>query len=131
MRVFKTAEEILHEIEKGQYNYYGLRSLTDRDIKALNSDRTYLDVSHVWEDGVDTGEDLPGTCAVYISDDMDETEIEYRYNRCYHTYQHLTEYGRVIALIADDRSEWGNDENEIILGSSGCGADIIGIVNLI
>lgn len=131
MRVFKTAEEILHEIEKRHYNYYGLRSLTDHDINIMDSERTYLDVSHVWYDGVDTGEDLPGTCAVYISDDMDETEITHRYDRCYHTYQHITEYDRVIALIADNRSEWGEDEDEIILGSDGYGADIIGIVNLI
>lgn len=116
-------EEIRELIEKE--NYCGFRNLTDKDLKTIESGRDYLDPSHVWEDGEMLEETLSGTCAVYIDTDMYDEEIEERYNQAKDGYM-----GSVIALIGDKNSEWGEDENEIILGGNGYGANILSIVEL-
>lgn len=114
----------MDELESGNYNYYGLRNATEHDLELINSGRTYLDCSHNWVDNEDTEEKLEGSCAVYVSEYMSAKEITARYNQVLNNY-----FGNTILLIADNTSEWGNDENEIILGN-GWGADVIGIVRL-
>lgn len=130
MKEFTTIEQIMEELESVNYGYYGFRSANEHDLEIIESGRNYLDVSHVWVDGDDTGEELSGSCAIYIDECMDNAQIKDRYKQCYSYYQMLPNSKRVILLIADKNSEWGTDENEIILGSNGCGADIIGIVRL-
>jgi hypothetical protein len=117
-------KQIMDELESGNYNYYGLRNATEHDLELINSGRTYLDCSHNWVDNEDTEEKLEGSCAVYVSEYMSAKEITARYNQVLNNY-----FGNTILLIADNTSEWGNDENEIVLGN-GWGADIIGIVRL-
>ncbi len=117
-------KQIMGELESGNYNYYGLRNATEHDLELINSGRTYLDCSHNWVDNEDTEEKLEGSCAVYVSEYMSAKEITARYNQVLNNY-----FGNTILLIADNTSEWGNDENEIVLGN-GWGADIIGIVRL-
>lgn len=117
-------KQIMGELESGNYNYYGLRNATEHDLELINSGRTYLDCSHNWVDNEDTEEKLEGSCAVYVSEYMSAKEITARYNQVLNNY-----FGNTILLIADNTSEWGNDENEIILGN-GWGADVIGIVRL-
>lgn len=117
-------KQIMDELESGNYNYYGLRNATEHDLELINSGRTYLDCSHNWVDNEDTEEKLEGSCAVYVSEYMSAKEITARYNQVLNNY-----FGNTILLIADNASEWGNDENEIVLGN-GWGADVIGIVRL-
>lgn len=117
-------KQIMGELESGNYNYYGLRNATEHDLELINSGRTYLDCSHNWVDNEDTEEKLEGSCAVYVSEYMSAKEITARYNQVLNNY-----FGNTILLIADNTSEWGNDENEIVLGN-GWGADVIGIVRL-
>mgnify|MGYP003398054788 CR=1 FL=1 len=56
---------------------------------------------------------------------MSEEEIFEKYIQCKKNY-----CAEAILLVADNESEWGNDEDEIILGSNGYGADVIAIVNI-
>lgn len=122
MKEFTTIEQVISELESGNYSYYGFRNATEHDIEIIESGRNYLDVSHDWIDGEDTGEELNGSCAVFVSEEMSTDEITARYNQALNGY-----FGDTVILIADNRSEWGNDDNEIILGN-GCGADVIGII---
>lgn len=119
MKTITTLEELREEIESCEYNYYGLRKLTEHDKEVM--ERGYLDCSFDWIDGEQTTETLNGTCAVAVTEECD---LESRLN------QMKFYYGNVIALIADNRSEYGNDDNEIILGSNGYGADIVAIVEI-
>lgn len=125
MKEYNSVEELMNELAESNYNYYGLRNATEHDLEVIETGRTYLDASHDWIDGDDTGEELNGSCAIYVDGEMSAETIENRYNQCLNDY-----CGETIILIADSRSEWGNDENEIILGSNGCGADVIGYVRL-
>lgn len=119
----KTIEEIRELMEKE--NYCGFRNLTEADIERIESGETYLECSHDWDDGEMLEELLPGTSAVYADSDMEDEEIIDRYNQALNCY-----YGEVIALIGDRTSEWGNDENEIIIGADGYGANVLAIVEL-
>lgn len=123
MTKYTSISEIMLELESGNYSYYGFRNATEHDLKVM--ERGYLDCSYDWIDGEQTEEELSGSCAVAIGDYLSENEIAERYNQCRKSYS-----GNTILLVADNRSEYGNDENEIILGSNGCGADVIAIVEL-
>ena len=124
MREITNISELMAELESGSYNYYGLRGAHDSDLDKIG--RGYLDCSYVWEDGAQTDEQLGGTCAIGISDSLAVDEIQKRYGVAFKMY---AENGTVL-LIADKSQEYGNDENEVILGSNGCGADIVAIVRL-
>lgn len=121
VKTIKTIEEIRELLEKE--NYCGFRNLTDSDIERIESGEAYLECSHEWNDGEMLDELLPGTCAVYVDGDMENDEIINRYNQALNCYE-----GSIIALIGDRESEWGNDENEIIIGSGGYGANVLAIV---
>ena len=56
-------------------------------------------VSHVWIDGVDTGEGLPGVCALDLSS-----------SNLWHEY-----FGQHVAIIAGNEYSYGDDPGEIIL----------------
>lgn len=112
--------EVANILEKSEYNYYGFRNATNRDLKAVNSGRGYLDPSYEWVDNEITDTLLGGTSAIFISSDMSEDELYRRYMQCLNGYK-----GDTVLLIADSDSEWGEDDNEIILGHSGYGADFI------
>ena len=117
----KQLSEILNERE---YTYYGLRKATDTDLELIESGRDYLNRSHVWDCGDMTDELLSGTCGIYVDSDMDEDELTDRYEHTDRTY-----YGDTILLIADNTSEWGEDDHEIILGDD-CGADVVAIIKI-
>ena len=119
MKKITSIEELKEEIESYDYNYYGLRKLTEHDMEVM--ERGYLDCSFDWIDGEQTEETLKGTCAIAVTEDCN---LESRLN------QMKFYSGNAIALIADNTSEYGNDENEIILGSNGYGADVIAIVEI-
>lgn len=127
MKKITTIEELMEILESGEYNYYGLRGASQDNIDQM--DRGYLDCSYNWEDGECTGEQLNGTCGIGIGDYLSEKEIRRRIERIRNCYNpvHETE---TILLIADSNCEYGDDEDEVILGSNGCGADVIAIVEI-
>ena len=70
---------------------------------------------------------LNGTSAIVATEyNSDEVLIE-KYNRAKNMYAVYTD---TVLLIADKNSEYGVDDDEIILGSNGYGADVIAILNL-
>ena len=77
-REITTIQELMAELESGNYNYYGLRGAYESDLEKL--DRGYLDRSYVWEDGEQTDEQLDGTCALGVSDSLTEDEIQEVYD---------------------------------------------------
>lgn len=123
MREITTIEEIV-EIMDNDSREFGFRNANDHDVELL--ERGYLDCSFDWSDGEMSEEKLNGTCAVGISIYLSEDEIMKRYN------QTVKGYGKnnLILLVADNHCEYGNDENEVILGHDGYGADIVAIVKL-
>lgn len=126
MTTITTIEELMEVLESGRYNYYGLRGATNHDIE--NIERGYLECSYNWEYGEKTDEQLDGTCAVSVGDFLSQKEIMRRYNRMgRYTAQHGT---NTVLLIADSNCEYGEDEDEVILGSNGYGADVVAIVEI-
>lgn len=126
IKTITTIEELMEILESGEYNYYGLRGATKHDIENIN--RGYLDCSYNWVDGDKTDEQLNGTCAISVGDFLKEKELLRRYHRIeMYTAQHDTD---TILLIADNNQEYGEDENEVILGSGGYGADVLAIVDI-
>ena len=126
MKKITNIEEVMNEIEKS--GYFGFRSATEHDMEVINQGRDYLDCSHDWiaGEGTMTEDFLPGSCAIEINEYMSADEIKERYDQ---TSEYPMESG-VILLVGDSCGEYGNDENEIILGHNGCGADVIAIVEL-
>ena len=119
MKKITSIEELKEEIESDNYNYYGLRKATEHDEEIM--ERGYLDCSFDWIDGEQTDEELNGTCAVSVNEycNLEERLEQVKKDYC----------GTTILLIADKYCEYGNDENEVILGN-GCGADIVAIVEI-
>lgn len=124
MREITSINELMEELESGNYNYYGLRGAHDSDLEKL--DRGYLDRSYWWERDTPTDELLDGTCALGVSDSLTEEQVEERYTTARDIY---AESG-VVLLIADSRQEYGADADEVILGSNGYGADVVAVVRL-
>ena len=118
-------EELMAELESGDYNYYGLRGAHEADLIRL--DVGYLEPSYVWIDGECTDELLNGTSAIGVSENLSEKELLKRYKTARDVYAFDT---KVVLLVGDAVEEYGEDENEVILGSDGWGADIIAIVEL-
>lgn len=125
MKKITTIEELIAEIESGSYSYYGLRGASRQDLANAES-RGYLDPSHEWIDNVRSDELLNGTCALGIDECMSVRTIMDRYERAAKMYSKI---GTVL-LIADKAQEYGNDEDEVILGSDGFGADVVALVEL-
>lgn len=115
--------ELRAELESHRYNYYGLRGVHDTDMNYIS--RGYLEPSWVWDNNDWTDERLNGTCALYVDECMSDAELEHRYFKALNDYS----VTGTVMLIADNVSEWGEDENEIILGN-GYGADIVAVVEL-
>ena len=59
-------------------------------------------VSHLWDDGEDTGEELDGVCAV------SSTDAE-------RVFKFLDYFGEHVAIIAGNEYSWGQDYGEIII----------------
>lgn len=115
--------ELRAELESHRYNYYGLRGTHETDMGYIG--RGYLEPSWVWDRNDWTDDRLNGTCALYVDEYMSDAELEHRYFRALNDYS----VTGTVMLIADNISEWGEDENEIILGN-GYGADVVAIVEL-
>lgn len=120
MTTINNINDLRKELENS--GYFGLRMATEHDIDCL--EKGYLDCSYNWDDGEMSEESLNGTCALEISEYLSDEEIISRYNSLCEIYSANIHTGRVL-LVNDKNHEYGNDENEIILGSNGYGADVI------
>lgn len=135
MKTITTIEGLMSELESGNYNYYGLRGASEHDIEI--GGRGYLDCSFnlvvdcntrdcEYKKGV---ERLSGSSAIQVDSYIDEVENIKSYNEAkgYANNHHHTD---IVYLLGDSDSEYGEDENEIILGHNGYGADVVAIVKL-
>ncbi len=130
MKTITTIEELM-EILNNSKNY-GLRGASEHDIEI--ADRGYLDCSlDIWDerncDYDENADKLNGTSAIYVSNEIGEVEVINRYNMAkgYAKNHHMT---NIVYLISDRSFEWGIDDNEIVLGHNGYGADVEAIVEL-
>lgn len=78
-----------------EYEYIGVRV---QDGVPFELGKMYH-VSHIWDDGEDTGEELPGVCVI----DGRRAELSAAY------------YGGHAAIIGGNRAEWGYDDGELII----------------
>lgn len=118
-------EDLMKELEYGEYMHYGLRGAHEDDLEVLS--RGYLDPSHVWEDGEYTDEVLSGTSALDVTDTMSEAEILDCYKKCKSTYNF---HNGTVLLLGDNSYEYGDDYGEVLLGRNGYGADVVAFVDL-
>lgn len=68
-------------------------------------------ISHRWDDGYDTGEELPGLCVTGLFD-ADERVVEEHLNGQY------SATGEYTAIIGGDFAEYGEDLGELILDNA-------------
>lgn len=122
--VISSLDELYETISSMKYNYYGLRGAHEDDMNNLS--RGYLDCSSDWTDGDWSDDKLNGTCALNVYDDIGSSELLSRYNKAKTMYSPIG----VVLLIADNNMEYGEDDNEVILGSNGYGADVVAVVDL-
>ena len=123
MKTITTIEELMNELESGNYNFYGLRKATNHDLEIIESGREYLDCSYNWVDNTITDEQLCGTCAIYVSEYMTEKELQKKFELVNHRY-----IGKTMLLIGDKGGVPGEDEGEYIIGSNGYGAYVLATV---
>lgn len=146
MKEITTLEQLLNTIadeienKKGSY-YFALRGATKHDLELIAAGRDYLDCScDDWDDrdGCEyTESKLDGTSSIKISNDYMWDDEYYDADKMAAAYKAAMFYAKeyngtnTVLLIGDKycpRS--GEDDNEIILGSNGYGADVVAIVNI-
>ena len=89
--------------QNGEFEYYGIR--TQEEAFELGE----IDhLSHVWNDGDDTGEELDGISCTAIASRAVSMHGD-------GTSTMGTYYGEHIAIIAGNDIEYGEDEGEIII----------------
>ena len=129
MKKITTIEELMEILESGEYRYFGLRGATQENIEQM--ERGYLDCSFDFdhENGVPSDDYLDGTCALEIREDLPISIIKMMYKNALNLYceAHGTD---TVLLIAGRDSEWGEDDDEIIISNGGRGADVIAIVEI-
>lgn len=79
------------------YDFIGIRT-QEEEFELGTMDH----VSHIWDDGEDTGEELNGVCAVSVK--------AYNWQKLVDIY-----CGDHIAIIAGNSAEYGEDAGEIII----------------
>ena len=129
--VINSIDEIMSKLEGN--GYFAFRGASEHDIEV--ADRGYLDRSFdLWDSrGIsydDEAELLNGTSGIGINSYMDKSEILKRFEMAkgYAKNHHGT---NVVLLISDTTEDYeGADENEVILGHGGYGADVIAVVNI-
>ena len=126
IREINNIDDLMSEIEENSVYTYGLRSINEHDAEMMS--RGYLDVSYRWIDNEITDEKLNGSSAVYVDDYMSKDELLKRYKAVIKTYP--KNGVDTILLIRDKHFEWGEDENEVVLGHNGYGADVVAVVKL-
>lgn len=113
-------KQIAEEIEKSEYSYFGLRSMTPNyyggnDVVATVG--MVMPESYIWDNNESTGELLNGTCAIDITGCEDE-EISKVIDSLGRNYD-----GKQIVLLGSHRREHGDDDGEIIM----CDAVVISV----
>ncbi len=146
MKTIASVEELINTItdeienKKGSY-YFALRGATKHDIDLIAAGRDYLDCScDDWDDrdGCEyTESKLDGTSGVRVSNDYMWDDEYYDTDKMAEAYKAAMFYAKeynstnTVLLIGDKccpRS--GEDSNEVVLGSNGCGADVVASVNI-
>ena len=112
--------------------YFGLRGASEHDLEI--EDRGYLDCSlDLWDKRDcrydEEAELLSGTSAINVNEYLDEAEVMTKYKTAlsYATKHHGNSK---VYLLNDKHAEYGDDEEEVVLGHDGYGADIVAVVEL-
>lgn len=96
----KVTEEMIEKVKRiaedpyREYEYIGIR-VQEQSFKLGDLDH----VSHIWEDGIDTGEELSGVCV--LSAQYAHLAIDY--------------FGKHAAIIGGNSAEYGEDIGELIV----------------
>ena len=89
-------EEAIEELEM-DYTYIGIRT-QEEEFELGEIDH----LSHIWDDGDDTGEELDGICAISVKAD--------RWQKLVNAY-----YGDHMAILVGNDADYGEDVGEIII----------------
>lgn len=119
-------DDLVKELESLNYEHYGLRGATNKDMSLLS--RGYLDFSKDLDFEYDRPSDteVDGTSALVVGDTMTENQIVRLYNRAKTMYSKTG----VVLLIGGDDSDYGDDEDEIVISQGSHGADVVAIVDI-
>ena len=95
--------DINHILKSTNYDYYGLRKSKDEtEIGDI------LDPSFLWDDGIQTEDELYGTSAININDfENIENAIKY-----------MELYSGELILVAGNCIEYGEDKHEILINDA-------------
>lgn len=114
-----TREELIKAIDESGYEYIGIRHLEDDEEYAVGD---FLRNSYDWDyeydcSSYDTDEpvELPGSCAYHTGIQAgwdDEEEIAEKLDKA---IAGSSCYSGKAVIIGGNRSEWGNDDHEIII----------------
>ena len=128
MKKITTIEKLMEALEGT--GYFGLRGASEHDLEI--EDRGYLDCSLDLWDKRDCNYDeeaelLSGTSAINVNEYLDEEEVMTKYKKAlgYATNYHGN---TKVYLLNDKHAEYGDDEEEVVLGHDGYGADIVAVV---
>lgn len=135
MREFKTAQEIVDYME-ANFAQYGVRGASERDEQANYNEGDFMGFSLDLCDERDCeydedAEELDGTCAIGINQMMydDDVAKAVEMARGYAGNHHCT---NIVYLICGKDSEYGADEQEVIINNSDItgyrGAQVVGVV---
>ena len=97
MKITESMQQKINQVaEEAFYDYEMIAIRVQEEAFELGS----IDhVSHIWEDGEDTGEELDGICAIRI--DQIRSASDY--------------FGGHIAVLGSNSYEYGEDAGEVIL----------------
>ncbi len=97
----KMAKDNADKIKAAQfdYDYVGLRV---QEEEFTLGEMTH--VSHIWDNGDDTGEELPGVCAINVNYLLTKKGDKFS-----------AYFGKHVAIVAGYRAEYGEDPGEIII----------------
>lgn len=114
-----TREELIKTIDESGYEYIGIRHLEDDEEYAVGD---FLRNSYDWNYEYDCSSyhtdepvELPGTCAYHTGIRTgwdDEEELAEKLDKA--IFGSSCYSGKAV-IIGGNRSEWGNDEHEIII----------------
>lgn len=86
-----------------EHGYIGIR--IQDDAYGLRAGDAVDHISHIWDDGVDTGEELSGVCALGANAFFRFASFRGR----------VPYIGRTVLVLGADRVSYGEDEGELVM----------------
>ena len=86
-----------------EHEYVGIR--IQDDSYGLRAGDSVDHISHIWDDGEDTGEELSGVCALGANS----------FSRFARRGGRVPYIGRTVLVLGADRASYGEDEGELVM----------------